>query len=151
MKKFEPLTPADVIALLTITTTADTSADKKSATSTAATTPTVTAMSEEMRALERTRVRALLQSAATALGSAIASVVTILNPSLIVLAGGVLNFPGMVAIIRDATESMIPIACRDPLWSKCEMVVFSNSNALVAMGALHAAIAAYRKKDPMHK
>jgi predicted NBD/HSP70 family sugar kinase len=80
-------------------------------------------------------VRALVGEAGRALGLALATLVNLLNPELIVLGGGTLAYIGYVeAALAEAEVWSFPA-----LWQCCRIVVSPHGERLVALGAATAA------------
>lgn len=80
-------------------------------------------------------LRALVAEAGQALGFALATLVNLLNPELIVLGGGTLAYAGYVeAALAEAEAWSFPA-----LWQCCRIVVSPHGERLVALGAATAA------------
>jgi len=80
----------------------------------------------------------IILDAGYALGIGLSTILNIFNPSLIVLAGGVLNFPGYLdAALQSAKENTNIVG---ELWSQCKIVESEYRNELVAVGALRAGL-----------
>ncbi|MEV4537071.1 ROK family protein [Asanoa sp. NPDC049518] len=81
------------------------------------------------------RVGEAVRVAGEALGRAIATVVNLLNPQAVVLAGGTLEYAGYVrAALRAAEEYALP-----QLWQACTVRQAEDPANLVVLGALHLA------------
>ncbi len=68
--------------------------------------------------------------AGAALGRGLATVVTLLNPARVVLAGGTTRYPGYVEAAASAAAGA---ALAEP-WARCELVVDEDPGTLVARG-----------------
>ena len=80
-------------------------------------------------------LRALVVEAGQALGLALATLVNLLNPDVIVLGGGTLAYAGYVeAALAQAETWSFPA-----LWQCCRIVVFSHGERLLVRGAATAA------------
>ncbi|GIF67585.1 hypothetical protein Ais01nite_56200 [Asanoa ishikariensis] len=81
------------------------------------------------------RVGAAVSAAGEAFGRAIATVVNLLNPQAIVLAGGTLDYAGYLpAALRAAEEFALP-----QLWRVCGVRQAEDAGNVVVLGALHLA------------
>jgi glucokinase len=80
-------------------------------------------------------LRALVVEAGQALGLALATLVNLLNPELIVLGGGTLAYTGYVEAALAQAEAWSFSA----LWQCCRIVVSPHGERLVALGAATAA------------
>ncbi|WP_330473712.1 ROK family protein [Terrabacter sp. C0L_2] len=83
-------------------------------------------------------VRSAITAAGQALGAGLATLVCLVNPRLVVLAGGTLAYPGYVDA---AIEAAAGLALPDP-WLACAVQVDPDPDTLVVRGATHAARAA---------
>jgi predicted NBD/HSP70 family sugar kinase len=83
-------------------------------------------------------VRSAITAAGQALGAGLATLVCLVNPRLVVLAGGTLAYPGYVDA---AIEAAAGLALPDP-WLACTVQVDPDPDTLVVRGATHAARAA---------
>lgn len=80
---------------------------------------------------------AAIREGGTALGLALAGLVNLLNPHLLVLGGGTMALPGYEAALREAVaRHALP-----PLLASCEMRKAAGGPLVVALGALRAAAA----------
>jgi len=78
---------------------------------------------------------AAVRDGGRALGLALAGVVNLLNPHLLVLGGGTLSLPGYEDALREALQQhALP-----PLLAACELRHVAGGAAVVAKGALRAA------------
>lgn len=83
---------------------------------------------------------AAIRDGGAALGLALAGVVNLLNPHLLVLGGGTLSLPGYEDALRDAVaRHALP-----PLLASCELRRAAGGASVVALGALRAAAQAVR-------
>lgn len=85
----------------------------------------------ERARLEDLTITKALESAGTFLGLGLAMVVNILNPDVLVLGGGTLNFPGY----REAAVATMKAHTLGPLMAQCTLIFPTNAPLLVAEGA----------------
>jgi predicted NBD/HSP70 family sugar kinase len=81
------------------------------------------------------RIEAIVQAAGETFGLAIATVVNLINPQVITLAGGTLSYRGYLQAALHAAEH----AALPPLWQACTVQRADNEPRVVALGALHLA------------
>lgn len=83
---------------------------------------------------------AAIRDGGAALGLALAGLVNLLNPHLLVLGGGTMSLPGYEAALRDAVaRHALP-----PLLASCELRRAGGGASVVALGALRAAASSVR-------
>lgn len=81
------------------------------------------------------RVQAVVRGAGESLGLAVATVVNLLNPGVVTLAGGTLTYPGYLeAALATAERTALP-----ELWRACEIQRAADESRVVALGALYLA------------
>jgi len=85
--------------------------------------------------MEEKRLISIIKEAGYALGVGIATVINIFNPSLIVLAGGVLNFPGIKEFALQSAKENTQIMTES--WNSCQIIESPHRNELVALGAMY--------------
>ncbi|MGC9667248.1 ROK family protein [Planosporangium sp. 12N6] len=80
-------------------------------------------------------VTAAVRAAGASFGLAIATVVNLLNPLAITLAGGTLTYPGYLdSALRTAEQTALP-----QLWQSCTIRRADDAPRIVALGAIHLA------------
>jgi predicted NBD/HSP70 family sugar kinase len=84
------------------------------------------------------RVRAVVRAAGESFGLAIATVINMINPQVVTLAGGTLRYAGYLDTALEAAErTALP-----ELWCVCTVRRAADESRIVALGALHLAEAA---------
>jgi glucokinase len=83
---------------------------------------------------------AAIREGGAALGLALAGLVNLLNPHLLVLGGGTMSLPGYESALRDAVARY----ALPPLLASCELRRAAGGPSVVALGALRAAALSVR-------
>lgn len=80
----------------------------------------------------------VINKTAKALGAGLASVINLLNPELLIIAGGTLRWPGYTSAALESARSL----SMPQLWETCSVRQSSYNEELVALGAARAGEAA---------
>ena len=93
------------------------------------------------------KVRKCIEEAGFALGLGLASVLNLLNPKILILGGGTLNFPGYYeSALKSAEKHTLP-----DLWSGCTIRRTRESKLVAALGALRYARQNVVEREPDRK
>lgn len=78
----------------------------------------------------------IAKDSAMALGIGLSIILNVFNPSLIVLGGGIFNYPGYLSnTLKSAEEHTIVVA---DAFKTCQFEKYPNHNLLVAIGSLRS-------------